>query len=56
MVVVALGITWVLDGLEVTIVGALSGVLPGNRTAHYTEDDRPECQLLGSESVARKGR
>ncbi|MBV8096896.1 MAG: MFS transporter, partial [Acetobacteraceae bacterium] len=27
MVVVALGITWVLDGLEITIVGALSGVL-----------------------------
>jgi MFS family permease len=27
MVVVALGITWVLDGLEVTIVGALGGVL-----------------------------
>lgn len=26
-VVVALGVTWVLDGLEVTLVGALSGVL-----------------------------
>jgi MFS family permease len=26
-IVIALGITWILDGLEVTIVGALSGVL-----------------------------
>jgi MFS family permease len=27
LVVVSLGITWILDGLEVTIVGAISGVL-----------------------------
>ncbi len=27
LVVAALGVTWILDGLEVTIVGALSGVL-----------------------------
>jgi MFS family permease len=27
LVVTALGVTWILDGLEVTIVGALSGVL-----------------------------
>ena len=26
-IVLALGITWILDGLEVTIVGSLSGVL-----------------------------
>ena len=32
MVVVALGITWVLDGLEVNIVGALSGVLQSEHT------------------------
>ena len=31
LVVVALGITWILDGLEVTIVGSLSGAL-GDRT------------------------
>ena len=36
MVVVALGITWVLDGLEVTIVGALSGVLQSERTLHLS--------------------
>jgi MFS family permease len=32
LLVVALGITWVLDGLEVTIVGALSGVLTERQT------------------------
>jgi MFS family permease len=36
MVVVALGITWVLDGLEVTIVGALSGVLQSEHTLHLS--------------------
>jgi MFS family permease len=36
MVVVALGITWVLDGLEVTIVGALSGVLQNEHTLHLS--------------------
>ena len=38
MVVVALGITWVLDGLEVTIVGALSGVLQSEHTLHLTSE------------------
>jgi MFS family permease len=32
LVVVALGITWILDGLEVTLAGALSGVLRDNST------------------------
>ena len=27
LVIVALGITWILDGLEVTLVGSISGVL-----------------------------
>ena len=27
LVVVALGITWILDGLEVTLTGSVSGVL-----------------------------
>jgi Arabinose efflux permease len=31
-VVIALGITWILDGLEVTIVGSLSGVLQREET------------------------
>ena len=36
MVVVALGITWILDGLEVTIVGALGGVLQSEHTLHLS--------------------
>src|SRR5436190_14534846 len=32
LVVVALGITWILDGLEVTIVGAIGPVLQSTRT------------------------
>jgi MFS family permease len=32
LVVSALGVTWVLDGLEVTVVGALSGALQDPRT------------------------
>jgi MFS family permease len=36
LVVIALGITWVLDGLEVTIVGALGGVLQNAGTLHLS--------------------
>ena len=36
-VVVALGITWLLDGLEVTLVGAVAGVLREPDTLHLTE-------------------
>lgn len=36
-VVVALGITWMLDGLEVTLVGAVAPVLADPRTLHLTE-------------------
>jgi MFS family permease len=32
----ALGITWILDGLEVTIVGAFGGVLQDARTLHLS--------------------
>ena len=32
LVVAALGITWVLDGLEVTIVGSIGPVLQDSRT------------------------
>jgi MFS family permease len=34
LVVIALGITWVIDGLEVTLVGAISTVLVDPRTLH----------------------
>ncbi len=36
-VLVALGITWVLDGLEVTLAGSLSGALQASPTLHLTE-------------------
>src|SRR5919106_5792707 len=37
LVVTALGITWTLDGLEVTIVGALGAILTHPATLHLTE-------------------
>lgn len=37
LIVVALGITWILDGLEVTIVGALAPVLMLPTTLHLSE-------------------
>ncbi len=36
LVIVSLGITWVLDGLEVTIKGAISGVLQEPGALHFT--------------------
>ena len=36
MVVIGLGVTWVLDGLEVTIIGAVSGVLQDPATLHLS--------------------
>ena len=39
LVVTALGVTWVLDGLEVTVVGALSGVLQDPRALGLTPQE-----------------
>ncbi len=39
LVVVALGIIWILDGLEVTIVGSLSGILQQARTLGFSSAD-----------------
>ena len=38
-VVLALGITWVLDGLEVTLAGALSGALKQSPVLHFSNLD-----------------
>jgi MFS family permease len=38
-VVVALGITWILDGLEVTLAGALSGALKQSPVLHFSNFD-----------------
>lgn len=37
LVAVALGITWLLDGLEVTITGAIAGALKSSRVLHLTD-------------------
>ncbi len=39
LVVVALGITWVLDGLEVTIVGSIGPILKDKQTLSLTDQD-----------------
>jgi len=39
LVVVALGITWVLDGLEVTLAGAVSGALKESPTLAFSNAD-----------------
>jgi MFS family permease len=36
LVVISLGITWILDGLEVTIVGVIGSVLQDQRTLHLS--------------------
>jgi MFS family permease len=38
-VVLALGVTWILDGLEVTLAGALSGALKESPTLQFTNFD-----------------
>src|SRR4051812_7205901 len=37
LVVAALGITWVLDGLEVTLAGSVSGALRASPALHLAE-------------------
>ncbi len=37
LVVISLGITWILDGLEVTIVGAIASVLKEPQTLHLSD-------------------
>ncbi len=37
LVIAALGITWVLDGLEVTLAGAVSGALQGSPRLHLSD-------------------
>jgi MFS family permease len=49
LVVLALGVTWILDGLEVTFKGAVSGVLQLPETLHLTP---AEIGFLGSGYLA----
>jgi MFS family permease len=39
LVVAALGITWILDGLEVTLVGAVAGALKQSPVLHFSNTD-----------------
>ena len=39
LVIAALGITWVLDGLEVTLAGAVSGALQASPRLHLSDGD-----------------
>ena len=45
LVVIALGITWIIDGLEVTLIGAVSTVLQEPETLHFSGS---EIGLLGT--------
>jgi MFS family permease len=50
-VVLALGITWILDGLEVTLAGALAGALKESPTLHFSNVDvgfSNSCYLAGA--------
>ena len=39
LVVIALGITWVLDGLEVTLAGSVAGALKASPVLHFTDSE-----------------
>lgn len=39
LVVVALGITWILDGLEVTLAGSVAGALKDSPSLHLTDSE-----------------
>ena len=49
LVIAALGITWILDGLEVTVAGSIAGALQSSPVLHFTAG---EVGLLGSAYLA----
>src|SRR5215510_14290876 len=49
LVVAALGITWILDGLEVTLAGAVAGALQQSPVLRFTSTD---IGLVGSAYLA----
>jgi hypothetical protein len=51
LIVTALGITWVLDGLEVTLAGAVGGILKRHDTLGLNDTQvgvSATCYLLGA--------
>jgi len=49
LIVIALGVTWLLDGLEVTLAGAVAGALKASPALHLTD---AEIGLAGSAYIA----
>ncbi|HEX3881202.1 MAG TPA: MFS transporter [Stellaceae bacterium] len=49
LVITALGITWILDGLEVTVAGSIAGALQASPLLHFSAE---EVGLLGSAYLA----
>ena len=55
LVVIALGVTWVLDGLEVTLVGSLAGAIKESPRLRLSETEvglTASAYLLGAVSGA----
>jgi MFS family permease len=51
LVVIALGVTWILDGLEVTLAGSIAGALRASRTLRFSAADvgfASSAYLLGA--------
>ena len=51
LIVTALGVTWILDGLEVTLAGALGGILKSPHTLALTDPEvgySNSCYLVGA--------
>ena len=52
--VTALGVTWILDGLEVTLAGSLAGALKDSPSLHFSNTDIGFCkQCLSRRRHAR---
>ena len=51
LVIAALGITWILDGLEVTFAGLISGALKADKQLHFSDAEigiGSSCYLAGA--------
>ena len=51
LIVIALGVTWILDGLEVTLAGSLSGALKDSPRLHFSNTEigmASSAYLVGS--------
>ncbi len=51
LVVIGLGVTWILDGLQVTLTGAIAAILQDHRTLNLSATDigmSASCYLIGA--------